>query len=254
MKIPPFPFIALAILFITSHSGRMKQIFIVEDHESIREGVAAYLELSGYTVSKFALIQEAKSALTHTVPDLLVQDVMMPDGDGFAFVKQLRGSHEFPVIFVTARGSESDRIMGFELGCDDYIVKPFSPKELVLRVDAIIRRSCQEKEKKESKESIWTLEGSSLRVDENMHVLLLDEREIDLTAAEWRIFTHLIHNAGSVVSRSQVLETCFQYSFESYDRIVDTHVKNIRAKLGESGLRWIETVRGYGYRFSGKGC
>ena len=106
----------------------MKHIFIVEDHESIRESVAQYLELSGYKVSQFAQLNEVIATLGHLVPDLLIQDVMMPDGDGFAFVKQIRSQYAFPVIFMTARGTESDRILGFELGGDDYIVKPFSPK------------------------------------------------------------------------------------------------------------------------------
>lgn len=229
----------------------MKHIYIIEDHDAIRESVAQYLELSGYRVSQFAQIHEAALALSRMVPDLLIQDVMMPDGDGFAFVKQLRSQYTFPVIFMTARGTESDRILGFEIGADDYIVKPFSPKELVLRVEAIFRRMEMSAQAQKG-ESKWTITGSILVFDELSHVLLLDGEKVELTAAEWRVLSHLIENAGNLVSRAQILEKCFDYSFESYDRIVDTHIKNIRAKLGDAGSFWIETVRGYGYRFAGK--
>ncbi len=230
----------------------MKHIFIVEDHDSIRESVAQYLELSGYKVSRFAQLSDVVATLGHIVPDLLIQDVMMPDGDGFAFVKQVRSQYTFPVIFMTARGTESDRILGFELGGDDYIVKPFSPKELVLRVDAIFRRMGLGGEYQNTRETRWKVGSATLVFDEISHVLILNGEEMSLTAAEWRIMSHLIANAGNLVTRAQILESCFDYSFESYDRIVDTHIKNIRAKFGACGTDWIETVRGYGYRFAGK--
>lgn len=230
----------------------MKHVFVVEDHTSIRESIGSYLELSGYSVSLFALISEAMTALAHTTPDLLIQDVMMSDGDGFSFVKQLRSRYTFPIVFVTARHTESDRIMGFELGCDDYLVKPFSPKELILRVEAIFRRVEGSGEEREASEIEWVLGSSSLKVDEVAHALSLEANEIELTAAEWRILTYLIAHANTVVSRAQILESCFAYTFESYDRIVDTHIKNIRAKIGPTGSSWIETVRGYGYKFAGR--
>jgi len=230
----------------------MKHIFIVEDHESIRESVAQYLELSGYRVSKFAQLDGITTALKQTIPDLLIQDIMLPDGDGFAFVKQLRSHYAFPVIFMTARGTESDRILGFELGADDYVVKPFSPKELVLRVEAIFRRIGWQDLVTKTQESRWKVGSSTLVFDEISHMLAINGQELVLTAAEWRIMSHLIANAGTLVTRAQILEACFDYSFESYDRIVDTHIKNIRAKIGAGGSDWIETVRGYGYRFTGK--
>jgi len=233
------------------HIGIMKHIYIVEDHDAIRESVIQYLELSGFKATGFDHIHEAQATISKTVPDLLIQDVMMPDGDGFAFVKQLRTQYSFPVVFMTARGTESDRIMGFELGGDDYIVKPFSPKELVLRVEAIFRR-VDHTDTNRKRGSRWALEDSILLFDELSHLFSLDGKDVSLTAAEWRIVSYLIENAGNLVTRAQILESCFDYSFESYDRIVDTHIKNIRAKLGPVGTSWIETVRGYGYRFSGQ--
>ena len=205
----------------------MKLIYIVEDHEVIRNGVVQYLSLSGYEGKGFGTIQEVREAFQAKVPDLLIQDVMLPDGDGFSFVKEMKEkTPHLPVIFLTARVEESDRILGFELGADDYITKPFSPKELVLRIQAL------------------------MIIDDNEHVLSINGAPIALTAAEWRIVFYLASNAPNLITRSQILEECFDYSFESYERVVDTHIKNIRAKLRPG--TWIDTVRGYGYRFSGK--
>jgi DNA-binding response OmpR family regulator len=231
----------------------MKSIYVVEDHDVIRESVVQYLDLSGFKASGFAQLRDVQSAIAKAVPDLLVQDIMLPDGDGFAFVKQLRTQFGFPVVFMTARGSESDRIMGFELGGDDYIVKPFSPKELVLRIEAIFRRVDNAREQRPHG-SRWQLDDSVLVFDEMAHVFAIDAVDVVLTAAEWRIVGCLIANAGNLVARTQMLEQCFDYSFESYDRIIDTHIKNIRAKLGPAGTSWIETIRGYGYRFAGRRC
>ncbi|MDC7245996.1 MAG: response regulator transcription factor [Sphaerochaetaceae bacterium] len=230
----------------------MKHIFVVEDHNSIRESVVQYLELYGYKVSQFTMLNEVTATMGHTVPDLLIQDVMLPDGDGFAFVKQIRTQYSFPVIFMTARGTESDRILGFEIGGDDYIVKPFSPKELVLRVNAIFRRMDSSTHDREKHQSYWRIGDSILLYDEYSHILKLNGTEISLTTAEWRIMSHLVGSAGNLVTRTQILESCFEYSFESYDRVVDTHIKNIRKKLNPRGSDWIETIRGYGYRFAGE--
>ncbi|MGE4465504.1 response regulator transcription factor [Sphaerochaeta sp.] len=222
-------------------------IYIVEDHDVIREGVRQYLELSGYTVRGFGTLKAAKEAVTSQLPNLLIQDVMLPDGDGFAFVKQLKQKCDCPVIFMTARSEESDRILGFELGADDYISKPFSPKELVLRVQAVLRRyhngSYHPSDGRLYVGEHW------MNFDEQNHRLEVDDTEAVLTAAEWRILSYLIENSHHLVSRSQILEECFDYNVESYERVVDTHIKNIRSKLGDGP--WIETVRGYGYRFIG---
>lgn len=226
---------------------KQERIYIVEDHEVIREGVRQYLELSGYSVKGFATLKAAREAIAAQLPSLLIQDVMLPDGDGFAFVKQLKMKCDCPVIFMTARSEESDRILGFELGADDYISKPFSPKELVLRVQAVLRRyhngSYHPSDGKLYVGENW------MKFAEQDHRLEVDGNEVVLTAAEWRILSFLIENSHHLVSRSQILEECFDYNVESYERVVDTHIKNIRSKLGDAP--WIETVRGYGYRFIG---
>ncbi len=231
--------------------GLMKTIYVVEDHDAIREGVVRYLEISGYKALGQSTLSEERKAIEAQLPDLIIQDVMLPDGDGFLYIKELKKRYpDLPVIFMTARSEESDRILGFELGADDYISKPFSPKELVLRVAALFRRL--DKSGVQSDDLMSFSEGdNSLEIDNSQHRLTLNGQEVTLTAAEWRIVTYLAQNEGKLISRAQILEKCFDYSFESYERVVDTHIKNIRAKLRPG--EWIETVRGYGYRFSVRG-
>lgn len=229
----------------------MKRIYVVEDHDAIRDGVVRYLEISGYDAVGMATIGQERSALEEDRPDLIIQDVMLPDGDGFMFVKELRSRGlDIPVIFMTARSEESDRILGFELGADDYISKPFSPKELVLRVAALFRRLEHTSGETKEKEERMTFASAENRlvIDVEQHRVTLDGEERQLTAAEWRILTYLAHNEGRLVSRAEILDKCFDYAMDSYERVVDTHIKNIRAKLRPG--YWIETVRGYGYRFS----
>lgn len=229
----------------------MKTIYVVEDHDAIREGVVRYLEISGYKALGQSTLTEERKAIEAQLPDLVIQDVMLPDGDGFLYIKELKKRYpDLPVIFMTARSEESDRILGFELGADDYISKPFSPKELVLRVAALFRRL--DKSGVQSDDLMSFSEGdNSLEIDNSQHRLTINGQEVTLTAAEWRIVTYLAQNEGKLISRAQILEKCFDYSFESYERVVDTHIKNIRAKLRPG--EWIETVRGYGYRFSVRG-
>ena len=229
----------------------MKVVYVADTNEEDREGVKQYLELSGYEVQAFEDLHALQLAVTRQVPDLLLSEVHFSDGDGFSFLKKLRQTSVFPVIFVTNRGSESDRILGFELGADDYVCKPFSTKELVLRVNALFRRIDYSASASHTG-STWMMGKSEMHLDEVSHLFSIDGEQITLTAAEWRIMSYLVSNSGILTARSQILENCFDYSFESYDRIVDTHIKNIRAKMGILGSQWIETVRGYGYRFAGK--
>ncbi|MGD1819296.1 MAG: response regulator transcription factor [Pleomorphochaeta sp.] len=229
-------------------SEENKLIYIIEDHQVIANGVKQYLEFSNLNCEVFYNLETAKEAFVKKLPDLLIQDVMLPDGDGFSFVKELRKKYNFPVIFMTARAEESDRILGFEIGADDYITKPFSPKELVLRVQAVLRRTGDVNPSVKD-ETVFKKDDSKLFIDRNAHSLKVDDNEVILTAAEWRVLLCLIDNAHLLVSRNKILDECFNYSSESYERIVDTHIKNIRAKLYKGN--WIETVRGYGYRFVG---
>jgi DNA-binding response OmpR family regulator len=223
-------------------------IYIIEDHEVIATGVKQYLEMSDLSCEVFLNLKTAREGFKKRIPSLLIQDVMLPDGDGFEFVREIKKESDVPVIFMTARGEESDRILGFELGADDYITKPFSPKELVLRVKAILKRVSANHEEPQEKQK-FLFDNESISIDRIAHKIAVDDEVIILTAAEWRVLLCLIDHEHLLVTRSQILDECFDYASESYERIVDTHIKNIRAKLGENS--WIETVRGYGYRFVG---
>jgi DNA-binding response OmpR family regulator len=228
----------------------MARIFVVEDNETLREAVCSYLRLNDHEIVEFGRVRGVLEALQAKLPDLAVLDVMLPDGDGFLLARKIRKAHPLPIIFLTARSSESDRITGLELGADDYVVKPFSPKELSLRVEAVLRRS-RGGEDRPARPSRWALGDRVLELDEKAHRASTDGVEIGLTAAEWKILSYLATNAGVVVGRERLLGESLDYlAAEGSERTVDTHVKNLRSKLGNAA--WIETVRGFGYRFPGK--
>jgi two-component system phosphate regulon response regulator PhoB len=170
---------------------------------------------------------------------------MLPGLDGFEVCKELKRSpttKNIPVLMLTARGEEVDRIVGLELGADDYVVKPFSPRELVLRVRAILRRFSPE----ESPVTRWQRNG--LGVDYESHRVTVDNQETILTATEFRLLAELIRNLGKVLTRDQLLDKVWGYQFDGYARTVDTHIRRLRQKIGPYA-EWIETVRGVGYRF-----
>lgn len=230
------------------HNSVMKLIYVVEDHQVIREGVRKYLESAGYQTLAFSNLKTAGEAVAMTKPDLLIQDVMLPDGDGFDFVSTIRQKADIPVIFMTAKISEEDRLKGFSLGADDYICKPFSPKELVMRVQAIFRRLDKKPAQEEKQDRLYfKADEGILCIDDFEHKVTVNKNHVTLTAAEWRILKLLVTERGKVVSRSDILSKCFDYSSSSYERIADTHIKNLRAKFGP--YPFIETARGYGYKF-----
>jgi DNA-binding response OmpR family regulator len=227
----------------------MARIFVVEDNEALREAVCSYLRLNDHEIVEFPRIGGVLEAVETKPPDLIVLDVMLPDGDGFLLARKIRKSQALPIIFLTAKASESDRITGFELGADDYVVKPFSPKELSLRVEAVLRRSGQSQPQSAAPMS-WKLGKQVLELNEAAHRASVAGNEINLTVAEWKILAYLATRSGVVVGRERLLGESLDYLVaEGSERTVDTHIKNLRAKLGGSG--WIETVRGFGYRFSG---
>lgn len=227
----------------------MAEILIVEDNESIREAVASYLRLDEHEVYEFDRLQGVLEAVRMKNPDIVILDVLLPDGDGFQLAKRIRMISDVPILFLTAKTAESDRIIGFEVGGDDYVVKPFSPKELTLRVRSILRRG-KELRTKEKDVKVWRLNDEPLTMHSLAHRVRIGEKELSLTAAEWKILWLLAANAGVVLSRERILGESLDYMAEGSERTIDTHIKNLRIKLGNAD--WIETVRGYGYRFSGK--
>ena len=231
----------------------MARLFVVEDNESLAEALKGYLEIEGHEVTHFDRLQGVQQALQMNTPDLLILDVMLPDGDGFLFARRLKKNSTVPMLFLTARSSESDRITGLELGADDYVVKPFSMREFVLRVRSILARSKATTKTPEGPQ-VWHLDDGSvsrqLTCSDAAHQWFCNDRQISLTAAEWNILRYLADHEGMVISRDHILGNCLGYLAEGSERSVNTHIKNIRAKLDTPG--WIETVRGFGYRFTGR--
>ncbi|MFP4302190.1 MAG: response regulator transcription factor [Spirochaetaceae bacterium] len=225
----------------------MYRIFIVEDNELIRDGVKEYFLINDYEVVTFESGQGVLEALDVSRPDAIILDIMLPDTNGYILAKKIRQRSDVPIIFLTAKESESDRVTGFEVGGDDYVVKPFSTKELFLRTEAILKRSGSENGVVRERGS-WQREEDTLEIDLSTRKATLNGRELQLTNAEFEILSFLAFREERAVSREQVLGDCLGYHFGGSERTIDTHIANIRAALGNSG--WIETVRGFGYRFS----
>ena len=222
-------------------------IVIVEDDRDILKLLAYNFRAGGYEVATCETGHEAISLVKQRLPDLVLLDLMIPGVDGLEVCKELKrnpATSKIPVIMLTARGEEVDRIVGLELGADDYVVKPFSPRELMLRVRAVLRRSTAEPEA----EAVWQNEG--LRVDFEAHKATVDSEEIILTATEFKLLAELIRSRGKVLTRDQLLDKVWGYHFEGYARTVDTHVRRLRQKLGACSNQ-VETVRGVGYRLRG---
>ena len=232
----------------------MACIVLVEDNSLIREAVAGYLKLEGHSIIEFAGVEGVMETVQRNIASLFVLDVMLPDGSGFALAKEIRAESDVPLIFLTAKDSESDRILGFELGADDYICKPFSAKELVLRIQALLRRTEGGGADESDPSGLWRIEDASGKeaeasIDTLKHEIKVNGKPVTLTSAEWKMLIFLASNCGQVISREQILSECFKYFFEGSERTVDTHIANMRSKLGSG---WIGTVRGYGYRFNGE--
>ncbi len=223
-----------------------RRILLVEDEKAIRDAVAAYLERAGYWVTPAADGQEAVDAFGQHQFDLVILDLMLPKIPGEKVCRIIRDSSDIPIIMLTAKGEVEDRIVGLELGADDYLVKPFSPRELVARVRALLRRANIESEPQRE-----VLDFGGLTIDLNGHKILVNDEEVDLTASEFKLLTTLSRYPGRVYSRMELVEKVLGYDFEGYERTIDSHVKNLRAKIGDDprNPRWIYTVHGVGYRF-----
>lgn len=221
------------------------KILVVEDELDILQLIAHNLKSADFDVLTAQEGYEALSVAKNHLPQLIILDLMIPGLDGFEVCKELKRSpvtKDIPVLMLTARGEEVDRIVGLELGADDYVVKPFSPRELILRVRAILRRHAPEEK------SITRWQRDGLAVDLDAHRLSVDNAETSLTATEFRLLAELISNVGKVLTRDTLLDKVWGYQFDGYARTVDTHIRRLRQKLGPYA-EWIETVRGVGYRF-----
>ena len=228
----------------------MAVVYVADEDRELCSRFSVYLSLNGLSSEMFLSLSELLRTVQKTPPDVIVMELDYQDGDGMASLKRMHSSVSSSIIVASRRSSESDRIMSFEFGCDDYLIKPYSMKELTLRIIAILKR--RNAAGYSFRNAVYRIRQSELVVDWDSHLLNLDGRPVILTASEWKIITYLVTNAGYLISRQQILSQCFPESMESSDRIIDTHIKNIRGKFGVSGTDWIETIRGYGYRFLGK--
>jgi two-component system phosphate regulon response regulator PhoB len=221
------------------------RILVVDDEPDIIALVAYHLARAGYRVSTASTGMEALHAAREEQPALVVLDLMLPELSGFQVLEKLRADQAFsdiPVLMLTARRDEPDRVQGLSLGADDYLVKPFSPQELVLRVRNILRRTRTKAAERRNVTHVGAVE-----IDKDAHSVKLDGQHVDLTATEYKLLITLADRRGRVQSRAQLLESVWESAPDIQTRTVDMHVQRLRAKLGASG-ELIETVRGFGYR------
>lgn len=222
------------------------RVLLVEDEKAIREAVTAYFEADGYAVTPVGDGQEALDEFAKQKFSLVVLDLMLPRVSGEQVCRAIRNASDVPIIMLTAKGQIEDRIIGLELGADDYLVKPFSPRELIARSHAILRRSHANTELSRD-----VLDFGDLVIDITGHRVLISNKEVDLTASEFNLLSTLARYPNRVYSRMELVEKVLGYDFEGYERTIDSHIKNLRSKLGDSHRkpRWIHTVHGVGYRF-----
>jgi two-component system phosphate regulon response regulator PhoB len=222
------------------------RILVVDDEPDLLELVRVNLTQAGYEVETAARGADALELVRRRIPDLVILDLMLPDVSGTQVCRELRSAPataNLPVVMLTARADEVDRVVGFELGADDYVTKPFSPRELVLRVRAVLRRSV------EGVDEPATLDRHGLRLDPARHRCFVEDSEVDLTAKEFDLLAYLMRRPGRAVTREQLLNEVWGPDITVTTRTIDTHLKRLREKLGPMG-DLIETVRGIGYRFS----
>ena len=227
-------------------NGITKTIHIVEDEPDIRETLAYNLSQEGFKVSEFSDAESCLDKIQKRKPDLLILDLMLPGMSGLDLCKQIRADkslQNLAIIMLTAKGEEVDRIIGFELGADDYVTKPFSVRELILRVKVILKKQTDTTENNE------LVEFGPIKLNLDAHEVLINDDEIILTALEFKLLKHLVQRKGRVQTRDQLLGDVWGYSSEITTRTVDTHIKRLREKLGTVG-DYIQTVRGVGYRLS----
>jgi DNA-binding response OmpR family regulator len=221
-------------------------VLVVEDEVELVRVLRDYLERGGYHVQTASNGPEAVSRFQHTAPDLVLLDLNLPGMDGLDVARAVRRQSNVPIIMVTARVDEADRLVGLELGADDYVVKPFSPKELVARVRAVLRRARQEPM------TPAVLRAGEITVDLPKHVVEVSGSRVELTPTEFELLATMVREPGRAFSRLQLLEASQGQAFSGYERTIDAHIKNLRAKIEADPRqpRFIQTVFGVGYRFA----
>lgn len=227
----------------------IKHILVVDDEKRIRDVVEYALTKAGYRVTTSADGEEGLAAFASDTPDLVVLDVMLPGRDGLEVCRRIRAGHATPILFLSARSDEVDKIVGLELGGDDYLAKPFSPRELVARVRAVLRRGVEASTAPPTP-APRLLRHGDLVVDPERHEVSLGGRRVTLTATEFAVLSALVERPGVVLSRAQLMRRAYDSAVHVTERTLDTHVRRIRAKFRALGADPIETVHGVGYRAS----
>lgn len=222
-------------------------VLIVEDERRIRELIADYLEEEGLTCCECGRGDAALDVFRHRAPRLVILDILMPGLDGYDVCEAIRAESDVPIIFLTAKSEEDDKLLGYDLGADDYVTKPFSPKVLAAKVKALLKRAeSVSKAETGHTEGAWT-EAEELRLNAAAREATLDGQPLTLSPKEFDLLLHFVRNRNRVLTRDMLLDAVWGFDYEGDIRTVDTHVKRLRQKLGDKAA-WIDTLRGNGYR------
>lgn len=229
----------------------MYHILVVDDEPRIRSIIKKYAEFEGYKVTEAADGMEAVHFCRSAEFDIIIMDIMMPELDGFSACREIRKISQTPIIMLSARGEEYDKINGFELGIDDYVVKPFSPKELMLRIEAVMKRVSRTGRTEPKKENIIvSLDNGGLKVDMTARLVFIDGERVDMSPKEYDLLFYMLQNRNVALSREKFISDVWGYDFYGDVRTLDTHIKLLRKSLGRYA-KLIVTLRGVGYRFEG---
>ena len=229
----------------------MYHILVVDDEARIRSIIKKYAEFEGYTVTEAADGMEAVHFCRSAEFDIIIMDIMMPELDGFSACREIRKITNTPIIMLSARGEEYDKINGFEVGIDDYVVKPFSPKELMLRIEAVMKRVKRNYSESAQKENVViSLDNGGLKADVTARLVYIDGERVDMSPKEYDLFFYMLANRNIAISREKFISEVWGYDFYGDVRTLDTHIKLLRKSLGRYA-NLIVTLRGVGYRFEG---
>ncbi|MBR6679913.1 MAG: response regulator transcription factor [Clostridia bacterium] len=229
----------------------MYNILVVDDEARIRSIIKKYAEFEGYRVYEAADGMEAVHLCRSNEFDIVIMDIMMPELDGFSACREIRKNSQIPIIMLSARGEEYDKINGFELGIDDYVTKPFSPKELMLRIEAVMKRVKSTAAQNKKKENVVvSFDNGGLKADITARIVYIDDERVDMSPKEYDLLFYMIENRNIALSREKLISDVWGYDFFGDIRTLDTHVKLLRKSLGRYA-RMIVTLRGVGYRFEG---
>ena len=228
--------------------GSTGTIMVVEDEERVRDLLRLYLEKDGFHVEMAVDGEEAINRIPRVNPDLILLDIMLPKFDGLTVCREIRKKQSTPIIMLTAKGEELDRVLGLEIGADDYIAKPFSTREVVARIKAVLRRTRQSEEK-----DLEAINFPGLTINNSSKHVELDSQIVQMPPKEFELLWFLASNPGRVYTREQLLQYVWNYDYDGDTRTVDTHIKRLRNKISlTTGRRYIETVWGHGYKFEAK--